>query len=61
VPERLGQVDRHIGSVEKAEKLLGWQARTAFADGLESTVTWYRENRSWWESVLRRTEDAFSS
>jgi dTDP-glucose 4,6-dehydratase len=62
VPERPGQVDRHIGSVEKAERLLGWRARTAFADGLASTVTWYRDNRSWWESVLRRTKaDAFSS
>ena len=29
VPERLGQVDRHIGSTDKAERLLGWSARTA--------------------------------
>jgi len=35
VPERLGQVDRHIGSTEKAERLLGWRARTSFEDGLE--------------------------
>src|SRR3954464_8312614 len=32
VPERLGQVDRHIGSTEKAERLLGWKARTGFAE-----------------------------
>ena len=37
-PERLGQVDRHIGSTEKAERLLGWRARTSFEDGLERTV-----------------------
>ena len=54
VPERPGQVDRHIGSTEKAERLLGWRARSSFADGLERTVAWYRDNRAWWEGVLRR-------
>src|SRR5436305_6731605 len=29
VPERPGQVDRHIGSTEKAQRLLDWQARTS--------------------------------
>src|SRR5881392_4156599 len=30
VDERLGQVDRHIGSTDKAERLLAWRARTSF-------------------------------
>src|SRR3954464_11942878 len=34
VPERLGQVDRHIGTTEKAERLIGWKARTSFEQGL---------------------------
>jgi dTDP-glucose 4,6-dehydratase len=49
VGERLGQVGRHIGSTEKAERLLGWRARTAFEQGLERTIAWYAGNRSWWE------------
>jgi dTDP-glucose 4,6-dehydratase len=53
VAERPGQVDRHTGSTDKAERLLGWRARTSFEDGLERTIAWYRENRAWWESVLR--------
>jgi dTDP-glucose 4,6-dehydratase len=53
VPERLGQVDRHIGSTEKAERLLGWRARTSFEDGLERTVAWYRENEAWWRAIRR--------
>jgi dTDP-glucose 4,6-dehydratase len=61
VPERLGQVDRHIGSTEKAERLLGWRARTSFADGLERTVTWYRDNEAWWRGIRTRTHSAFSS
>lgn len=55
VPERLGQVHRHIGSTEKARQLVGWQARTSFEDGLERTVAWYRGNEAWWRE-LRRLE-----
>jgi dTDP-glucose 4,6-dehydratase len=61
VPERLGQVDRHIGSTAKAEQLLGWTARTSFEDGLERTVAWYRENEAWWRAILARETRAFSS
>jgi len=56
VSERMGQVDRHIGSTEKARRLLGWEARTSFADGLERTVAWYRQNEAWWRGVLERSE-----
>jgi dTDP-glucose 4,6-dehydratase len=51
VEERPGQVRRHIGSTDKAEQLLGWRARTAFEDGLERTVAWYRENEAWWRAI----------
>ena len=61
VPERLGQVDRHIGSVDKAQRLLGWQARTSFENGLERTVAWYRDNEAWWRAILAREARAFSS
>ena len=61
VPERPGQVDRHVGSTEKAERLLGWQARTSFADGLERTVDWYRDNEAWWRAILAREARVFSS
>ena len=56
VSERMGQVDRHIGSTEKAKRLLGWEARTSFAEGLERTVAWYRQNEAWWRGVLERSE-----
>src|SRR5213082_190066 len=44
VTERPGQVDRHIGSTEKIERLTGWRARTSFDEGLARTIDWYREN-----------------
>ena len=61
VDERLGQVDRHIGSTDKTAKLVGWQAQTSFTEGLERTVAWYRENEAWWKAVLAREVRAFSS
>jgi dTDP-glucose 4,6-dehydratase len=30
---------------------LGWAPQHALADGLPETVTWYRENRDWWEPI----------
>jgi dTDP-glucose 4,6-dehydratase len=62
LPERPGQVDRHIGSTEKAARLTGWRARTSFAAGLERTIAWYRENEAWWRGVQgRRAESRVSS
>jgi dTDP-glucose 4,6-dehydratase len=61
VPERPGQVDRHIGSTEKAERLLGWTARTSFEAGLERTIAWYEQNRLWWEQSLRPEQTASGS
>jgi len=61
VEERPGQVDRHIGSTEKAERLLGWRARTSFEEGLERTISWYRDNEAWWRAPERRPADVFSS
>src|SRR5919109_1458611 len=51
VDERPGQVRRHVGSTEKAERLLGWRARTSLEHGLERTVAWYRDNTSWWSAI----------
>jgi dTDP-glucose 4,6-dehydratase len=61
VEERPGQVDRHIGSTEKAERLLGWKAGTSFEDGLEKTIAWYRDNEAWWRAPERRPANVFSS
>src|SRR5256885_3520124 len=38
VTERPGQVDRHIGSTEKMERLTAWRARTAFDQGPPRTI-----------------------
>ncbi len=61
VAERPGQVDRHIGSTGKADRLAGWRARTSFEDGLERTVEWYRENDDWWRGLRQPDRSVYSS
>ena len=40
----------------RRERLVGWRARTSFADGLERTVSWYRDNEAWWRALLATTQ-----
>jgi dTDP-glucose 4,6-dehydratase len=61
VTERPGQVDRHVGSTEKAERVLGWRARTSFEAGLERTIAWYEQNRHWWEPAQRAKQTSGSA
>jgi dTDP-glucose 4,6-dehydratase len=50
VTDRLGHDRRYSLSSDKLAEL-GWRARTRFSDGLERTVTWYRDNAWWWEPI----------
>jgi dTDP-glucose 4,6-dehydratase len=58
LPERPGQVDRHIGSTEKIERLGGWRAEACFEEGLARTIAWYRDNEAWWRGSRRRSGTA---
>jgi len=31
---------------------LGWLPETRFADGIEKTIRWYLDNKSWWEEIV---------
>ena len=50
VTDRPGHDRRYSLGSEKV-KGLGWEAQVRFADGLERTVSWYRDNRWWWEPI----------
>lgn len=41
-PERPGEVRRIYLSAERARRVLGWEPRVPFAEGLRRTVEWYR-------------------
>jgi dTDP-glucose 4,6-dehydratase len=55
VDERPGQVRRHVGSTEKAERLLGWRATTSLEEGVARTVAWYRDNEVWWRAIMAQS------
>jgi dTDP-glucose 4,6-dehydratase len=50
VTDRPGHDRRYSLSSDKLAGL-GWRAQTRFADGLERTVSWYRDNAWWWEPI----------
>jgi dTDP-glucose 4,6-dehydratase len=50
VTDRPGHDRRYSLSSDKI-RALGWTPQVRFADGLERTVAWYRENAWWWEPI----------
>jgi dTDP-glucose 4,6-dehydratase len=50
VTDRPGHDRRYSLSAARLEAL-GWQAVVHFDEGIERTVTWYRENEWWWEPI----------
>lgn len=52
VPQRPGQVDRHISSRLRSGQVLGWSPNVSLVEGLSKTVGWYRSNEAWWRRIL---------
>jgi dTDP-glucose 4,6-dehydratase len=50
VTDRPGHDRRYSLSSGKV-RALGWEPGVRFAEGLERTVSWYRDNRWWWEPI----------
>jgi dTDP-glucose 4,6-dehydratase len=54
VGDRPGHDRRYAIDAGKIESELGWRAQETFESGLEMTVKWYLENRSWWQDIIER-------
>ena len=52
VPDRPGHDQRYAIDASKLRNELGWIPKESFQSGLEKTVSWYLNNRSWWERVM---------
>jgi dTDP-glucose 4,6-dehydratase len=52
IGDRPGQVFRHTADASKMKRLIGWQPRLSFAEGLERTIRWYRDNEAWWRPQM---------
>ncbi|KAB2846850.1 MAG: dTDP-glucose 4,6-dehydratase [Hyphomicrobiaceae bacterium] len=53
VADRPGHDQRYAIDATKLETELGWKARENFESGLDKTVAWYLDNRSWWEPLRK--------
>jgi dTDP-glucose 4,6-dehydratase len=54
VADRKAHDRRYSLSIEKIQNELGYVPAVPFARGIAQTVSWYRENRSWWEPLKAR-------
>jgi len=54
VIDRKAHDRRYSVDITKISTELGYTPRVAFADGLASTVQWFRDNRAWWEPLKQR-------
>lgn len=52
VTDRPGHDRRYAMDASKIARELGWQPRQSFESGLRDTVSWYLDNRQWWERIL---------
>jgi dTDP-glucose 4,6-dehydratase len=53
VEDRLGHDFRYSIDWTKIQIQLGYNPKVKFIDGLRDTITWYRENTSWWEPLIK--------
>ncbi len=56
VEDRLGH-DRRYSIASEKVAALGWSPATSFDDGLDRTVQFYKDNRSWWEPLIARVKN----
>jgi dTDP-glucose 4,6-dehydratase len=54
VADRKGHDRRYSLDITKIGAELGYAPQIGIEDGLAATVTWYRENRAWWEPLKAR-------
>ncbi|MGF1610052.1 MAG: dTDP-glucose 4,6-dehydratase [Kiloniellales bacterium] len=55
VVDRPGHDLRYAIDGSKIARELGWAPQVEFREGLRDTVTWYLDNRDWWQAILDRT------
>ena len=52
VTDRPGHDMRYAIDPTKIHSELGWLPQTKFEDGIELTIDWYLNNKTWWEKII---------
>ncbi|WP_249029436.1 dTDP-glucose 4,6-dehydratase [Tannockella kyphosi] len=56
VEDRKGHDLRYAIDNTKINQSLNWYPETSFNEGLKKTVSWYLENKEWWQDILSKTK-----
>ncbi|MBU1105005.1 MAG: dTDP-glucose 4,6-dehydratase [Patescibacteria group bacterium] len=51
VTDRLGHDRKYAVDWSKIERELGWKPQFSFEEQLKNTISWYKENTSWWGNI----------
>lgn len=61
VKDRSGHDLRYAIDSTKLRTEIGWAPKfTSFEAGLEQTITWYKENASWWQPLKAQVESRYA-
>ena len=52
VADRKGHDMRYAIDPSKIHNELGWLPETKFEDGIQKTIRWYLDNKSWWQEIV---------
>lgn len=52
VKDRPGHDLRYAMNPSKIEKELGWKPSVTFDEGIDKTIEWYLDNKTWWEHII---------
>ena len=52
VADRKGHDMRYAIDPTKIHNELGWLPETKFEDGIQKTIQWYLNNKSWWQEIV---------
>ena len=52
VADRKGHDLRYAIDPAKMHAELGWEPETPFQEGIRRTISWYLDNRAWWEEIV---------
>lgn len=56
VEDRKGHDLRYSVDFSKLTRETGYQPQVQFAEGLNRTISWYKNNEKWWREILNRIE-----
>lgn len=60
VKDRPGHDRRYSVDWSTLSNKLGWKPSVTLEEGLAKTITWYKDNQSWWQPLKEQSQDFFS-